>query len=709
MKLSNILQGSSTSQEPKNSFQDTSKDEEAIQKKLPYPKSVFFIICNEFCERFNYYGMRTILVLYLTDILLYSNADAKIIYHSFTMFAYFFPVLGAILSDSYLGKFRTILYVSMIYAVGSILLALTAIKPLNMPQKGMSILGLLLIAVGTGGIKPCVSAFGGDQFILPQQETQLALFFSFFYFSINAGSLISTSVTPILRQNVHCFGENSCFSLAFALPGVLMVVSIVLFGLGKPLYKVKKPGGNVIVDVTKCITYAIGKKIKSKEKKEHWLDFAEDKYGVQLVTDIKSTLNVLVLYIPLPIFWALYDQQGSGWTFQAVRMDGDIGFYTILPDQFQVVNPLLILAFIPIFSYWVYPLLSKCNLLKTPLQRMAAGGLLAAVAFAVSALVSIALENTDPVLPSAGNIQLRIYNPSPCSASFYVKELNLESPPMESMDYYEKKDIDLMGNTSLTFQLTLNCLNGETIHKESKENVEGGNSYGIYFGKDAIHCYLDEIAKSEDGFPRVRTLDYSADENITYIMDSYSYTAAAGNNELLTIDEPGDYKYGRQNGSRFSSKFLLGGIYTVMLSDNHSKVITVTEPNSVHMLWLLPQYFIITGAEIMFSITGLEFSYSQAPSSMKSLMQACWLLTTAFGNLIIVIIESAKIFDKQSNDFFLYTGLMVVDIILFAFLAMKYKYVQSETSELEELKDTNGDDHDEKIKNGLDNPTYKEK
>nr|XP_023020022.1 peptide transporter family 1-like [Leptinotarsa decemlineata] len=560
------------------------------------------------------------------------------------MFAYFFPVLGAILSDSYLGKFRTILYVSMIYAVGSILLALTAIKPLNMPQKGMSILGLLLIAVGTGGIKPCVSAFGGDQFILPQQETQLALFFSFFYFSINAGSLISTSVTPILRQNVHCFGENSCFSLAFALPGVLMVVSIVLFGLGKPLYKVKKPGGNVIVDVTKCITYAIGKKIKSKEKKEHWLDFAEDKYGVQLVTDIKSTLNVLVLYIPLPIFWALYDQQGSGWTFQAVRMDGDIGFYTILPDQFQVVNPLLILAFIPIFSYWVYPLLSKCNLLKTPLQRMAAGGLLAAVAFAVSALVSIALENTDPVLPSAGNIQLRIYNPSPCSASFYVKELNLESPPMESMDYYEKKDIDLMGNTSLTFQLTLNCLNGETIHKESKENVEGGNSYGIYFGKDAIHCYLDEIAKSEDGFPR-----------------------------------------------------------------NRSKVITVTEPNSVHMLWLLPQYFIITGAEIMFSITGLEFSYSQAPSSMKSLMQACWLLTTAFGNLIIVIIESAKIFDKQSNDFFLYTGLMVVDIILFAFLAMKYKYVQSETSELEELKDTNGDDHDEKIKNGLDNPTYKEK
>ncbi|KAJ8933885.1 hypothetical protein NQ314_013738 [Rhamnusium bicolor] len=82
---------------------------------------------------------------------------------------------------------------------------------------------------------------------------------------------------------------------------------------------------------------------------------------------------------------------------------------------------------------------------------------------------------------------------------------------------------------------------------------------------------------------------------------------------------------------------------------NDHKTITVTEPNSIHMLLLLPQYFIITAAEIMFSITGLEFSYSQAPVSMKSLLQACFLLTTAFGNLIIVIIESAKIFEKQVN------------------------------------------------------------
>lgn len=89
-------------------------------------------------------------------------------------------------------------------------------------------IGLVLIAVGTGGIKPCVSAFGGDQFKMPEQAKQLATFFSLFYMAINAGSLLSTTLTPILREDVHCFGEETCFSLAFGVPGALMVVSICM-------------------------------------------------------------------------------------------------------------------------------------------------------------------------------------------------------------------------------------------------------------------------------------------------------------------------------------------------------------------------------------------------------------------------------------------------------------------------------------------------
>lgn len=86
--------------------------------------------------------------------------------------------------------------------------------------------GLFFIALGTGGIKPCVPSLGGDQFALPQQERLLAQFFSIFFFSVNLGSLLSTIITPILRENVHCFGEDSCFPFAFGLPSVLMISAI---------------------------------------------------------------------------------------------------------------------------------------------------------------------------------------------------------------------------------------------------------------------------------------------------------------------------------------------------------------------------------------------------------------------------------------------------------------------------------------------------
>lgn len=97
-----------------------------------------------------------------------------------------------------------------------------------------------------------------------------------------------------------------------------------------------------------------------------------------------------------------------------------------------------------------------------------------------------------------------------------------------------------------------------------------------------------------------------------------------------------------------------GGCYVALISKDKdtykAQMITVTKPNSVHILWLIPQYVVITAGEIMFSITGLEFSFTQAPVSMKSLLQAAWLITVALGNLIVVIVAEAKIFDSQVRE-----------------------------------------------------------
>ena len=99
------------------------------------------------------------------------------------------------------------------------------------------------------------------------------------------------------------------------------------------------------------------------------------------------------MMLPLPIFWALFDQQGSRWTLQAARMDGNFfGVLTLEPDNIQVANAALILIMIPIFNYAVYPLLGKFNLLTTSLQRVGLGFFFAALAFGVSGLVDLELE-----------------------------------------------------------------------------------------------------------------------------------------------------------------------------------------------------------------------------------------------------------------------------------------------------------------------------
>ncbi|XP_036318046.1 peptide transporter family 1-like isoform X2 [Rhagoletis pomonella] len=362
-------------------------------KKLPYPKSVFFIISNEFCERFNYYGMRTILVLYLTRQLLYSDDNATVIFHIFTMFVYFLCVVGAIISDSWLGKFKTIFYLSLVYVTGSVLVSLGAVPTLNLPANTFTMIGLALIALGSGGIKPCVSAFGGDQFKIPEQVQQITTFFSLFYFSINAGSLVSTTVTPILREDVHCFGEKECYSLAFGVPAILMAVSIVIFVLGRPLYKIKPPAGNMVVLVSKTIGNAIATKWKEKKTnpREHWLDYADKKYDRQLIEDVKVLMRILVLYLPLPVFWALFDQQGSRWTIQATRMDGDMGSWDIKPDQMQILNRVLVLIFIPLCELAFYPLLGLVGI-RRPLQKLTLGGIFAGIAFIASGLLELQLE-----------------------------------------------------------------------------------------------------------------------------------------------------------------------------------------------------------------------------------------------------------------------------------------------------------------------------
>lgn len=697
------------------------KDVEGEPKKLKYPRAIPFIISNEFCERFNYYGMRTILVLYLTRKLDYDDDTATVLYHSFTTLVYFMCVIGAIISDSWLGKFRTILYLSLVYVGGNALIALGAIPTWDVDARVMTILGLLLIAIGSGGIKPCVAAFGGEQFKMPEQAKYLAVFFSMFYFAVNSGSFVSTMLTPILREDVKCFGDDDCFTLAFGVPGILMITSIVIFLLGKPLYKIVAPAGNMFMKVSKCIWTAI--RTRSKEKsvnpREHWLDYSEKRWGKQLVDETRILLNVLRLYIPLPVFWALFDQQGSRWTFQATRMDGDLGFWTIKPDQMQVINPLLILVFIPLYEVVFYPLLSLIGI-RRPLQKLTLGGIFAGISFVISAIIEIQLEGTYAVLPKAGESQLRIFNGMNCVYNVETNLADHASFVLNAKALFEEKYVKVSGQKSFTYRFTSDSdgefckvpINGEFVLEEEKQISYFVNNQGR--AAPNLVRYVDDTDKSSKGYPLFRVLGNTADNTTIVLKDLEAdppfnrHTNGTFVRDLVE-SYPSRYEI-RVDGKPIMEYTLrLGGVYAILVGgegNNYwTQEIVVTEPNSVNMLWLVPQYVVMTLGEVMFSITGLEFSFTQAPESMKSVLQGCWQLTVAVGNLIVVIVAEAKFFDAQKWEFVMFAVLMFVDMGIFAVLAYYYKSIPLKNYD-EDDANTTLPIEEKKDGNGLDNPTF---
>ncbi|XP_063363292.1 peptide transporter family 1-like [Cydia amplana] len=656
-----------------------------------FPRIVIIIVVAEFCERFSYSGMRAFLTLYLRSKLGYSDDEATELYHVFATFVYLFPIFGGIMADNYLGKFRTILYMMFVYAAGNLLVAITAIPLFALPGRLCTLLGLFLITVGTGGIKPCVTAFGGDQFRLPQQEKYLAVYFSVLYLNTCAGSLIAKSVSPILRSEVHCFGDKDCYSLAFGAPGIVVLCSIVIFVSARNRYLIKKPQGNVVVDFVKCVTLGLKNLIlrRKKDANSHWLDSTQHQYDQRFIRDIKKTLSILMLFTVIPVFWALLDQMGSRWTLQATKVSGNLGFVTIKPDQLQVINPISIIILIPLLQKYVYPFFERRNMLVNPLHKLTLGGVLAGIAFIVSAVMEIYLKTTYPQLPTPGLAQLRIFNGNPHSVNITNYNISYSIPPHH---YYVKKDFQIQETQKITldfkglsinedFLQSNNSFEREFILKENK-----ANSY--FLDGDEVYGFFDNVDKSKSGLPVVRFL-VSHRVNAS---DIKFYNKRR--NEIETHISVGVSSQIEVFASTYSIwmddevvmrhiEMKEGGVYTVVLDEDgdeyKANVIVITEPNSISMAWLLPQFLIMALAEVLFAVTGNEFAFKESPESMKSVMAAVWMLTEAIGNVIIIIVTRLLADYHTETQFFFYTGLMFLAIVIFHFMSRNYQFKHQES------------------------------
>ena len=391
----------------------------AARPAAKMPPQIPYIIGNEGCERFSFYGMRNILTVFMMTSLLLAipedlrKAEAKEVFHTFVIGVYFFPLLGGWLADRFFGKYPTIFWLSLVYCAGH---ACLAIFEDNI--KGFYF-GLFLISLGSGGIKPLVSSFVGDQFDKSNRSLAQKVYDAF-YWIINFGSFFASLLMPVILK---AYGA----SVAFGLPGILMGLATLILWSGRKKYVHQPPRGAnphsfmwVVWTALKAggagmavaglglllAAYALSQMASlgfvaavclalvlvmgfGGVGASLQLDRARGIHPDEAVDGVRSVLRVLVLFALVTPFWSLFDQKASTWVLQADQMAKPEWFQS---SMMQALNPLLVMILIPFNNLVLYPLLERTGLRVTPLRRMGAGIALSGFAWIAAGMLQLWLD-----------------------------------------------------------------------------------------------------------------------------------------------------------------------------------------------------------------------------------------------------------------------------------------------------------------------------
>jgi POT family proton-dependent oligopeptide transporter len=414
-----------------------------------WPRQIKYIVGNEACERFSYYGMKGILAGYITGAVMKGGLGQSADYSTeaislFVSANYFMPLFGAWLSDKVIGRYHTILWVSLFYCAGHGVLAFSDYAGGIHGKMICLCTGLALIAFGSGGIKPCVSAFMGDQF-KPAQSHLLQKAYGAFYWAINFGSFFSFLVIPWIKN-------HHGYSLAFAVPGILMAMATFVFWLGTKHY-VRVPTNrqlqhagfftvfwnafragpqfrfaalqNLVVTIglpvlamtlmtilgfshrtggsaqflgwtaLACIgvwylLVLVLSLLRKTELPEAFWAKAAGRHEEKEISGARSFTPILFIFAFVPIFWTLFDQTNSTWVLQGQKMvPANLLGLTIGAEEMQSMNPLLVMLLVPLFTLGVYPRLGR---FASPLKRMSCGMFVAAGSYLVVAAIQRQIE-----------------------------------------------------------------------------------------------------------------------------------------------------------------------------------------------------------------------------------------------------------------------------------------------------------------------------
>ncbi|KAH3862535.1 solute carrier family 15 member 4-like isoform X2 [Dreissena polymorpha] len=351
--------------------------------------TVCSILVTELCERLTYYSVVANMVLFCTDKLKISSDSASVITLVFSGTVMCIPVVGGIIADSFAGKYNTILGAGLIYILGLFLLPASAIdyrkwfggdEDMSLgTRKTYFFVGLVFVAIGTGGIKANVGPFGAEQ-IKDLGPDAVQSFFNWFYWFINAGAVVAYSGVAYVQQEVG-------FDYGFLIPLLSMLLAIVIFMIAKQKYIHQPTDGSIVAQSCGVCCQSI-----NKCKNPSWRNALKENggsYDHPMVEGVKAVLKVLPVFGIVIIYWAVYSQMSTSLFLQSERMDITVNGAKLPAAILNIFNTLIILVMIPIMDRIVYPTLAKYGKSPTHLQRMGIGIFLVALSMVYAGIIEI--------------------------------------------------------------------------------------------------------------------------------------------------------------------------------------------------------------------------------------------------------------------------------------------------------------------------------
>jgi dipeptide/tripeptide permease len=660
-----------------------------------HPVGFWFFFWGEFAERCCYYGMRAILLLYMIQILKFSDSSANRVMSYFIASCYLLPLIGGYVADNFLGKYRTIVYFAIPYILGQALLGIASLH-----NETCLYLSLGLLAMGSGVIKPNISTLMGSTYDQrrPGQTKLRSDAFAMFYGSINIGAALSSFFVPAIRN--YYGGDSRAYAIAFLFPAVLMMVSFVVFAAGKPFY------------ATETIRRV---RLTPAERRER----------------LVVLRRLFGLFFVVMIFWSIFDQSASTWTLFArdhlhLRLFG----LPLSPDQLQAVNPILILLLLPPITM-LWHLLARWGWDLRPTSKMLIGFSLATITMAITAWA--AFRGADAITAGAPTV---LAEAEKAASSFAVAENDSAS------EIAAKKWIDAasagLGAADLPKAEKNAAMAAAEEAKEAAERAARDVGPDIVAVATARHAAMAAMcaAKAASEKARDEPGDISDDASRKDVLKEAVGSAKAASeavNEAVrlanAVARDGDPKKLAKSQAALTVCSVVANRTSAAaaaaksadeaaVAKNHraaqvnaavaaanaadatvaaanaiaaienaatpaavEKVGAATAAARISLWWQVIPYILITMAEVCISVVGLELAFTAAPAAMKSFVTACWLLTVFFGNILNAQVtplynETFGGISLTPNWYFLMFALLMVPVTL-AFAVVARRFNQS--------------------------------